>query len=91
MPSPFGSTNRARMMSNVYTTMNQGGGEKKAGFPHQIGRESWTSLFIRGTAPVSGNCCNLTGINTTLAFTTHNQTRPTWVRPGAAYGFQNIH
>jgi len=39
-------SNRSRMGSNARTDQNQGGGEKKAGFPHMIGREHFTSLFI---------------------------------------------
>lgn len=90
MPNPFGSSNRARMMSNAYTDINQGGGDKKAGFPYQIGRESWSSVFINYCDPKNNVGCNLDKFNTTLVFTL-NQNRPVWVRPGAAYGFQNIH
>lgn len=35
----FNGSNRAQMGSNVFTTINQGGGDKKAGFPYMIGRE----------------------------------------------------
>jgi hypothetical protein len=42
------------------TSQPQGGGSKKAGFPYQVGRESYTSVFLGSTAPVSGNCCSLT-------------------------------
>ena len=67
------------MSSNVNTTRNQGGGEKKAGFPYQIGRESWTSRFIRSVEPINGNCCNQTQISKTMNFTT-NTIRPIGIR-----------
>jgi hypothetical protein len=35
------------MGSNAFTDQNQGGGERKAGAPYQIGRESWSSRFIK--------------------------------------------
>ncbi len=44
---------------------NQGGGNKKAGFPHMIGRDSWTSLFLHSVDPINGRCCNLGKVNTT--------------------------
>ncbi len=82
------ASSRARNAGQTIN-QNQGGGNKKAGFPYQIGRESWSSIFIRGTAPVSGRCCNLNKINTTLVFT-RNISRPVGLRPGAAYGFPNL-
>jgi hypothetical protein len=63
------------MMSNVSTDRNQGGGEKKAGFPYQIGRESWTSIFLHATDPINGRCCNRGQIATTMVFT-RNTVRP---------------
>ncbi len=83
------ASSRARNVGQTIN-QNQGGGNKKAGFPHQIGRESWTSMFLHGTAPASGRCCTLTKINTTLRFT-RNISRPIGLRPGAAYGFPSIH
>jgi len=55
MPVPnsaFSSSNRSSMGSNVYTSQQQGGGNKKAGFPYQVGRDSWSSIYINGFAPV---------------------------------------
>jgi hypothetical protein len=72
----WSNSNKAQMMSNVSTDRNQGGGEKKAGFPYQIGRSSWTSIFIHSIAPVYGRCCNLKKIGTTMVFT-RNAVRPT--------------
>lgn len=39
------------------TNSNQGGGNKKAGLPYQIGRGTWSSIFFHATDPVYGNCC----------------------------------
>jgi hypothetical protein len=53
----FRSSNRSSMGSNTYTTQNQGGGDKKAGFAYQVGRESWSSIFISGGNPVNMSKC----------------------------------
>jgi len=46
---------------------NQGGGAKKAGFPYQIGKDSWTSVFVQTCDPLSSTpCCTLTATNTLL-------------------------
>jgi hypothetical protein len=71
----WSNSNRAQMMSNVSTDRNQGGGEKKAGFPYQIGRESWASIFLHATDPINGRCCNRGKIATTMVFT-RNTVRP---------------
>ena len=71
----WSNSNKARMMSNASTDQNQGGGEKKAGFPYQIGRESWASIFIHSTDPITGRCCNRGKIATTMVFT-RNTVRP---------------
>jgi hypothetical protein len=57
----MGLSNASARARNYTRTanQNQGGGSKKAGFPSQIGRESWTSIFIHSTAPVYGRCCTL--------------------------------
>jgi hypothetical protein len=31
---------------NQSNNRNQGGGDKKAGFPYQVGRSAWSSIFI---------------------------------------------
>jgi len=65
--SAFRSSNRSSMGSNVFTSQQQGGGNKKAGFAYQVGRESWSNIHINGSAPVlsKGGCCSLK----TLQFT----------------------
>lgn len=71
----FSNSNRTRMLSNVSTTQNQGGGEKKAGFPYIIGRGHWTSIFFHATDPINGRCCTREKIGTTMVFT-RNTIRP---------------
>lgn len=74
MTNPFRSSSKAQMGSSVYTTQNQGGGSKKAGFPYQIGRETWTSIALRSTDPAQGHCCQLTKLQVNL-FPNANQSR----------------
>lgn len=69
-------SNKSQMLSNALTVGNQGGGEKKAGFPYQIGRESWASIFLNSTDPISGRCCKRSNLAQTLIFT-KNTVRPT--------------
>ena len=62
---------------NVTVNANQGGGNKKAGLPYQIGRESWTSIFLHATDPVYGKCCTQKD-QMTMKFTPSTyQARPT--------------
>jgi hypothetical protein len=56
------SAKRSRM-AGVTIVQNQGGGEKKMGFPGQIGRDSWTSQFYNSTGT---NCCKLINLQTNL-------------------------
>ena len=42
-------SNGYRTGSNAITDQAQGGGNKKAGFPYQVGRESWSSIAIPKT------------------------------------------
>jgi hypothetical protein len=46
--------NAASKARNAAQTVNQsqGGGSKKAGFPYQVGRSSWSSIHI-GDAPMT--------------------------------------
>jgi hypothetical protein len=58
------------MGSNVFTTGVQGGGSKKAGFPYQVGRDSWTSIAFDTSNPKkftsSRTCCGLRGLQFTV-------------------------
>ena len=58
-----GSKN-ARSQSSI-VNRNQGGGNKKAGFPYQVGRSSWSSVAI-DSAPSVGPCCKLTQLQVNL-------------------------
>lgn len=61
----YGGTNRARYISSI-VNQNQGGGDKKAGFPYIIGRDSWSSIFIGSTDPATGNCAKLSCYQVTM-------------------------
>ena len=43
-------SNGYRSGSNAITDQAQGGGSKKAGFPYQVGRDSWCSIAIPKTS-----------------------------------------
>jgi hypothetical protein len=68
--SAFRSTNHAQTLSNVHTTQQQGGGDKKAGFPYQIGRESWSSVTLGTCNPQTftdtRGCCSLRQLQYTV-------------------------
>jgi hypothetical protein len=51
----FSSSSRYQMGSNAITDQNQGGGDKKAGFPYIIGRTQWSNIAFYE----SGNLGNL--------------------------------
>jgi hypothetical protein len=40
----FSSSSKSQMGSNAVTSQNQGGGDKKAGFPYIVGRTQWTNI-----------------------------------------------
>jgi len=56
----MGLSNAAKRARYYNQTINQdqGGGNKKAGLPQQVGKDSWTSIFIHATDPVHGKCCS---------------------------------
>lgn len=62
----FSSSSRAQMGSRAQVNQNQGGGDKKAGFPYQVGRDSWVSIYFNSTNPVAGHCCKLPQYQFTL-------------------------
>ena len=64
------------------TNFNTGGGNKKAGFPYQVGRNSWTSVRIGLDATTIGKCCTSKKTNTNL-FPVARQSRPIGVSPAA--------
>lgn len=63
---------RARFYSQTIN-QNQGGGPKKAGFPHLIARDSWTSIYL-GDGP--NNCAGLRCFQTNFRLGMVRQSRP---------------
>jgi hypothetical protein len=59
----YNSAKRARYATSI-ANQNQGGGDKKAGLPYQIGRESYTSVIMGTTDIAHGHCCTLKGYMT---------------------------
>lgn len=45
----YSQTKRTASISSI-TNQAQGGGNKKAGLPYQVGRDSWTSIAMHGTS-----------------------------------------
>jgi hypothetical protein len=73
----MGLSNAATRARNYNSTINhnQGGGNKKAGFPYLIGRETNTSIAFNNTDVVTGKCCQLKSYQT-MPFTTASISRP---------------
>jgi len=78
------ASSRARNYTRT-ANQNQGGGNKKAGFPGQVGRGWWTSIFLQSTDLISGHCCTKSDLATLRFTTTVNQSRPIGSNP------QNYH
>ena len=85
MPAMFSRANRHQMGSNAYTDQNQGGGNKKAGFPYIIGR-GWRTNIAFGDNVAKGHCTKLSTYQK-LCFTKPVcQSRPTGsVNTGTTY------
>lgn len=68
----MGLSNAASRARHYISTINQnqGGGNKKAGFPYQIGRDTNTSIAFNNTNVLTGNCCTLSSYQT-MAFTSN--------------------
>lgn len=62
------ASKKARSYSQTIN-QNQGGGNKKAGFPYMIGRGTNTSIAFNNTNVVSGNCCKLDSLKIGLNYT----------------------
>ena len=75
----YSQTKKTASIASI-TNQDQGGGSKKAGLPHTIGRDSWTSIALRGTSQ------RMSVLKMPLTITT-NQSRPVGVRPGATSYF----
>lgn len=61
----FSTSSRSQMGSSATTNFNVGGGDKKAGFPYQVGRTSWTSIHFGITDVLNKHCCGLSSYKTT--------------------------
>jgi hypothetical protein len=59
----YNAAKKARNATSI-VNLNQGGGDKKAGFPYQVGRSSASSVAFHMTDPVYGKCCKLSSFNT---------------------------
>ena len=73
---------RARTYDSI-TNGKQGGGNKKAGLPPQVGRTAWESIFLQCNS-YQTRCCQLK----TLQFTANpnvRQSRPTGSSVETAY------
>jgi hypothetical protein len=70
------ASKKARSYSQT-VNQNQGGGNKKAGFPHMIGRESNTSIAFNNTNVARGKCCHLSSYQTLLFTFPISQSRGT--------------
>jgi len=71
------------MGSNATTTQNQGGGNKKAGFPYIVGRGWRTTIAFKDNV-ANGKCTKLSALQT-LCFTEAHQSRPTGTRGNVSY------
>lgn len=79
----YNAAKKARNATSI-VNQNQGGGEKKAGFPYQVGRTSATSLAFNMTNPINGHCCKLKAFNTGV-FPFVRISRPIGTRPSVNY------
>ena len=73
----YSSSKKTSRISSL-VNQNSGGGSKKAGFPYQIGRNSWSSIYIDACDPSHKRdfkCCTLDMMKKPEKSTT-SQTRP---------------
>lgn len=88
----IGLSNSASRSRNYVCIVNsnQGGGDKKAGFPYQIGRGYRTSMAFKSTDPIGGQCCTLKALQKNLVFANisrnlgRNTNASYWRIPGTA-------
>lgn len=83
MANFMNKSNRAGFVSSATVNQNQGGGDKKAGFPYIVGRTQWTNIaFQTNNNNKDGKTCNCS--LKSLQFTANpnvKQSRPTQIRP----------
>lgn len=75
----YSQTKKTSSIASI-TNQNQGGGNKKAGLPYLVGRDSWSSIALKGTSQ------NLSVLKMPMV-TTVSQSRPVGVRPGSSTYF----
>ena len=80
------SSSRSRNAGSL-VNRTQGGGDKKAGLPYQIGRESYTSVIMNSTDPVYGSCCTLKNYMTMKFTPSKFKPRPVGVSVNVARGY----
>ena len=61
------------MGSNVFTTINQGGGDKKAGFAYQVGKTSASGIRLRSTPFLNATSSNVSGPGQPIRCCTRDQ------------------
>lgn len=67
------------------SAQSQGGGSKKAGFPYQVGRISWSNVAFNTSNTGKGKCCTLKNMST-LPYTWNvSQSRPIGRNNNVAY------
>lgn len=71
------ASKKSRYVSST-VARTQGGGDKKAGFPHTVGRDHWVSIYMGNdnAAIINRHCCNLRTLQLPLVSTVC-QSRPT--------------
>lgn len=81
----YSQTKRTASIASI-TNQNQGGGSKKAGFPYLVGRDSWTSIALRGTKQYLDEAKG--GLQFTLNPNVR-QSRPVGMTPSAGRSYFN--
>jgi len=76
----YSQTKKTASIASI-TNQKQGGGNKKAGLPYMVGRDSWSSVALKGTSQ------NLSVLKMPLVSTV-NPSRPVSVRPGSTHYFK---
>jgi len=76
----YSQTKKTASIASI-TNQNQGGGNKKAGLPYLIGRESWSSVALRNTS-------QRMALLKMPEVSTVSPSRPIHVRPGSTVYFK---
>ncbi len=77
------SSKRTSSIASI-SNQSQGGGNKKAGFAAQVGRDSWTSVYLNSVDPVNGHCCTLNNMQQ-LLFPLASISRPVGYNANRSY------